>query len=50
MEADANKEALVAQLLANREGKKKQKEERLKEEQDILSQIKTSLELASTLK
>lgn len=50
MEVDANKEALYAQLLANREGKKQQKEEQLKEEQDIISQIKTSLELASTLK
>ena len=50
VEIDANRDAVYAQLLAGRESKKLEKEERRAEELDMLSQIKESLEMANQKK
>jgi len=47
MEVDATRDAVLAQILAKREGRQYEKDEKVKEEIDFLSQIKNSLELAS---
>lgn len=49
-EIDATRDAVYAQLLAGRENKQIQREEKLKEEHDMLSQIKESLDFAAQKK
>ena len=50
VEIDATRDAVYAQLLAGRENKKLQKEEKLNEENEMLSQIKESLDMANQKK
>ena len=49
-EIDATRDAVYAQLLANRESKKQSKEDHLRQEQDMLGQIKESLQMAQQKK
>ena len=49
-EIDATREAVYAQMLAVKEGKKVEEEDKRREEIDMLSQIKESLQMANQKK